>query len=123
MIISHKVPIAHHFVYYIGLLLINLIIMHVIGFLTLDSFATFNSQVGGIIISILLPTVIIKFTPEMGRIERFLKFGLGNIIYIILVLIQVEIQHAITCFILPCLLFYLVLLYFPEFFSPGLKKA
>ena len=44
------------------LIALNMILMGIIGYLTLDSNANLNSRVGGVLVSILLPFSIVVFT-------------------------------------------------------------
>lgn len=65
------------------LVVINFAIVFILGFMTIDSAANFNSTIGGIIIGFLLGFFVIFFTPNLNRTERFLKYGLGTIIYLL----------------------------------------
>jgi transcriptional regulator with XRE-family HTH domain len=67
-------------------LLLNIILMFVIGFLTLDSEANLNSRIGAFLLSIFIPFYIVYITKSMNPIERVLKFGSGYILYIIMLL-------------------------------------
>jgi transcriptional regulator with XRE-family HTH domain len=67
-------------------LLLNMILMFVIGFLTLDSEANLNSRIGAFLLSIFIPFYIVYITKSMNPIERVLKFGSGYILYIIMLL-------------------------------------
>jgi transcriptional regulator with XRE-family HTH domain len=65
------------------LLTINITVISIIGFLTIDSEANFNSRFGAFILSFLIPIFIINLTKEMSNNERFLKFGLGYLLYLV----------------------------------------
>lgn len=65
------------------LIVINFAIVFILGYLTVDSGANFNSTIGGIIIGFLLGFFIIFFTPNLSRTERFLKFGLETVLYLL----------------------------------------
>jgi len=67
-------------------LLLNMILMFVIGFLTLDSEANLNSRIGAFLLSVFIPFYIVYITKSMNPIERVLKFGSGYISYIIMLL-------------------------------------
>ena len=69
------------------LVLLNLLLMSVIGFLTLDSNANLNSQTGAFLLSFFIPFFIVLLTQKMNAFERLLKFGTGYLAYIILLLI------------------------------------
>lgn len=68
------------------LILLNLLLMCVFGFLTLDSNANINSRIGALLLSFLIPFFIVLLTKKMNSLERMLKFGTGLIVYIILLL-------------------------------------
>lgn len=71
----------------IFLVLFNLLLMSIVGFLTLDSNANLNSRIGALLLSLFIPLLIVIFTQKMNSLERMLKFGLGYLMYIILLLI------------------------------------
>ncbi len=71
------------------LILLNLLLMSIIGFLTLDSNANANSRIGAFLLSFLIPFFIVLLTQKMNPFKRVLKFGSGFLIYIVmLILIQ-----------------------------------
>ena len=61
------------------LISVNLILMGIIGFLTVDSNSNLNSVVGGYLTSLFIPFFIVAVTKRMNGIERLLKFGSGYI--------------------------------------------
>lgn len=65
------------------LILLNLLLILIIGFMTLDSNANLNSRIGAILLSFLIPFFIVLFTQKMNGLERMLKFGTGFIFYIV----------------------------------------
>lgn len=67
------------------LALLNLLLMLIIGYLTLDSEANRNSRIGAFLLSFLIPFFIVHLTTKMKGIERILKFGVGYIAYIVMV--------------------------------------
>jgi transcriptional regulator with XRE-family HTH domain len=69
------------------LILLNLLLMAIIGFLTLDSNANMNSRIGAFLLSLLIPFFIVLLTQKMNALERVFKFGTGFLVYIILVMI------------------------------------
>lgn len=68
------------------LMLLNLFLMAIIGFLTLDSNANLNSRIGGLLLSFFIPFFIVLLTQRMNPIERVLKFGIGYLAYIIMLI-------------------------------------
>jgi len=94
------------------LLALNLVLMGIIGFLTLDSNANINSVFGGYLLSIFLPFFIVVMTKRMSGMERMLKFGFGYIAYFLLVLITHGFPTGFITGLFPCLLISLSVLYF-----------
>ncbi len=93
------------------LIVLNLLLMLVIGFMTLDSEANLNSRIGAFLLSILIPQFIVSRTKEMSGLERMIKFGHGFIAYVIFVLIVAGVRDAIFSGLVPCLLISIGLLY------------
>ena len=96
----------------IFLILLNLVLMSIIGYLTLDSEANLNSRIGAYLLSFFIPFFIVYNTQKMTEIERMLKFGIGFIAYIILSLFTVKIPTALLTGLLPCLIISLGVLYY-----------
>ena len=94
------------------LVLLNMILMGIIGFLTFDSNSNMNSKFGGVLLSIFLPFFIVVFTKKMSGIERMLKFGFGYFAYFILVLSKFGFPKGFVSGLFPCLLMSLSVLYF-----------
>jgi len=66
------------------LVVLNIVLMMIIGYLTLDSEANINSRIGAYLLSFFIPVFIVLKTRNMNGLERMLKFGFGFIFYIIL---------------------------------------
>lgn len=94
------------------LIALNMILMGIIGFLTLDSNANMNSVFGGFLLSVFLPFFIVVMTKKMSGMERMFKFGFGYIIYFVLVMISFGFPHGFLTGLFPCLLISLSILYF-----------
>lgn len=94
------------------IIIFNLILMGVIGFLTLDTNANANSLFAGVLLSILIPLFIVNFTKRMKRTERFLKFGIGYIGYLISSIFILGLPIGIKTGLIPCLIISLFFLYF-----------
>jgi transcriptional regulator with XRE-family HTH domain len=101
------------------LLVLNLALMSVIGFLTLDSNANLNSRLGALLLSIFIPFSIVYLSPKMRGLERLLKFGTGFIIYPILTIVLHGFPIAFTSSLLPFSLVFISVL----FFGNEVKKA
>jgi len=95
-----------------GLVLVNLILMGILGFLTLDSNANINSLFGAVLLSILIPLFIVQFTSKISNIQRMLKFGTGYFLYIILIIGLHGLPIGFTTGLIPCALISLFFLYF-----------
>ena len=100
----------------IFLIILNLSLMFIIGYLTLDSEANFNSRIGALLLSFFLPMFIVFKTKNMGAIERMLKFGVGFIAYIILSLIMVGLPQSFVTGLIPCLVIGLATLFYGKVF-------
>ena len=94
------------------LILVNSILMTIIGFLTLDENANWNSLVGGFLLSIFLPFFIVVFTKKMTGIERSFKFGFGYMAGFVLVMVNHGFQIGFKTGIFYCLLASLTVFYF-----------
>lgn len=94
------------------LIVLNMVLMGIIGFLTLDSNANMNSVFGGYLVSIFLPFFIVVMSRKMNGIERMLKFGFGYIIYFLLVIVIHGFPTGFVTGLFPCLLISLSILYF-----------
>jgi hypothetical protein len=96
------------------LALLNLSVITVIGYLTLDSEANLNSRLGGILASFFIPYFIVTKTRQMNGLERMLKFGAGFVLYIISSLVMVGFPMAFQFCLLPCLVIGLATLYYGD---------
>lgn len=98
------------------IVLLNLILMFIIGYLTLDSEANFNSRIGAFLLSFFVPIFIVFSTPLMNKKERVLKFGLGYFSYILMLLsiqgIKQGFQIGIKTGLIFCLLIAIGVLYY-----------
>lgn len=94
------------------LVVLNMILMGIIGFLTLDIYATVSSRFGGILLSIFLPYAIVTFSKNMSGMERMLKFGFGYMAYFVIVLIMLGFPKGFSTLLFPCLFISLTVLYF-----------
>ncbi len=104
------------------LLTLNLILMGIIGFLTLDSNANINSRFGGYLLSFFLPFFIFTQTKKMRGMDRMLKFGFGYIVYFILVMVIYGFPTGFVTGLFPCLLISLSVLYFGNEFIKDREK-
>jgi len=94
------------------LLILNLVLMGIIGYLTLDSEATLNSRFGAFLLSFFIPIFIVFLTPQMSNQLRLIKFGSGFFLYIILVISMHGFPVGFITGLIPCTLIALSILYF-----------
>lgn len=94
------------------LVILNLVIISVYGYVTMDSNANMNSRFGGVLLSILLPYFIISKTQSMSGLERVLKFGIGHFYYFILVIVNVGFPRGFATALFPCLGISLAVLFY-----------
>jgi transcriptional regulator with XRE-family HTH domain len=94
------------------LIVFNIVLISIIGYLTLDSEANLNSRVGAFLLSFFIPIFIAFKTQKMSEIERLLKFGTGVITYMIISFIILRYQVAIMTGLIPCLIIAMGTLYF-----------
>jgi transcriptional regulator with XRE-family HTH domain len=104
--------IINIFINSIFLIVLNIILMSIIGYLTLDSEANMNSRIGAFLLSFFIPFFIVYKTPHMNGIERMLKFGTGLIAYIIIALLSIKFPATIGTGLIPCLLIALGVLFY-----------
>lgn len=112
MELSQRTIIGTTIVTVASYIILNLVIMSIFGFLTIDSWANINSRVGAFILSFFLPFFIVYKTQDMSGLERLLKFGSGLLIYIIVFSIISGFPHAFTSGLLPSVTIALGMLYY-----------
>ncbi|MDF1696460.1 MAG: helix-turn-helix transcriptional regulator [Saprospiraceae bacterium] len=96
------------------LVVFNLSLMGITGFLTLDINANFNSRVGAVVLSIFLPLTMVWFTLNMTGLERLIKFGMGYMVYFLLVLSLHGFGIGFISMLFPCLFISISILYFGD---------
>lgn len=64
-----------------SVLFINLLLITLIGFLTLDSFATDMTRFAAVMLSLTGGYAIVKRTPELDGATRLLRYGAGLSLY------------------------------------------
>lgn len=91
---------------------LNLAMMTVFGYLTLDTDANLNSRIGAILLSIFIPLLIVAKTQQMDRVKRLFHFGTGFLIYIILAVVLLGFPEAFVTGLIPSLTIALAVLYY-----------
>jgi hypothetical protein len=112
MELSQRNSIGTAIVSVITFIILNLVILTIFGFLTIDSWANINSRVGAFILSFFLPFFIVYKTQEMSGLERLLKFGTGLMIYMISLSILAGFPHAFTSGLIPSITIALGMFYY-----------
>ncbi|PJX25137.1 hypothetical protein CAP47_02220 [Psychroflexus sp. S27] len=101
---------------YFFLIVINMILMGIFGYLTLDSNANPNSVFAAFLLSFLIHFFIVIFTKKMNGFERLLKFGSGYLVYFIIVILSFGFPKGFVSGLFPCLLIGLAILNFGHHF-------
>ena len=86
------------------LLVINVVIISILGYMPIDISVNTNSRIGGLLLSILVPLFIVFFTQNMDSLERVAKFGFGLVLYLIASAIITGIPQTFTSGLMPCLI-------------------
>jgi len=94
------------------LIVFNITLMSVFGYLTLDSYAIINSRIGALLLSFFVPFFIVLKTINMRNTERLLKFGTGFIVYFILILFSIGIPRGFVSTLIPCIFLNLAVLFY-----------
>ena len=98
------------------LLVLNLVLISITGFLTLDSESNLNSRIGAIFLSFFIPFFIFYKTQKTSGINRMLKFGCGYMFYIVLGTFRIGMPNLFVSGLFPCLLISLATLYYGNCF-------
>ncbi|MFK8101695.1 MAG: hypothetical protein AB8G15_04200 [Saprospiraceae bacterium] len=114
MEITKQKSLANQITNGIFLIILNIIVISILGFMTLDSEANINSRMGGFLLSFFIPFFIVYQTKNMNGIERMLKFGFGIILYFIASIIILGLPHSFTTGLIPCLVISLGVLFYGE---------
>lgn len=77
--INERIGIGDKIVHWLFLIILNMMLVFIISFLTMDSFANFNSRFASFLLSVFIPFFIVFLTKRMSGMERMLKFGFGMI--------------------------------------------
>lgn len=96
------------------LIVFNLALMTIFGYLTIDSWANINSRAGALLLAFFLPMAIVYKTRAMPALERLIKFGLGFVAYMITFVIIAGFPQAIMSGLIPSLTLALAVLYYGE---------
>lgn len=112
MELSQRTSIGTTIVSVVSFIILNLVIVSIFGFLTIDSWANINSRIGAFLLSFFLPFFIVYQTKEMPGLERLLKFGSGLILYVVALSIIAGFPQAFTSGLVPSVTISLGMLYY-----------
>lgn len=101
-------------IHYFFLIVLNIAMIAVIGFMTLDSAANINTRFAGLLLSFFIPIFIVVKTKNMTGAERILKFGSGFFIYLVMSILIVGIPKTFVSGLSVCLPICLLTLYFGD---------
>jgi len=105
------------------LVVLNLLLMAVFGFLTLDSEAGTNSRIGAILLSFFLPLFIVWKTPEVSGVQRFFQFGTGFLVYFLAVWWVHDFATGLTTGLFICFGIALSVLFYGDRLVPGAVRG
>lgn len=101
------------------LILLNIVLMMLFGYSTLDTGSNLNSKICAFLLSFLIPFFIVYKTQKMNNIERLLKFGSGFIFYILTAFFMrgflTGLQVGLFSGLFPCLIIALSVLYYDNY--------
>ncbi|PIF31111.1 transcriptional regulator with XRE-family HTH domain [Flavobacterium sp. 9] len=102
------------------LILLNILLVGVIGYLTLPLEANINSKVGAVLLSFFIPFFIVHFTQKMRVTERILKFGIGWVVFLAnLISVQgfyLGLNTGFRTWIFSCILIFIGVLFYGNIF-------
>lgn len=96
------------------LIILNIAIMSIFGYLTLDSRANLNSKCAGVLLSFFMPAFIVWYTPHLSGLMRLLKFGFGMIVYFFATLFIVGFAEGWISMLFVCIPVFLAVLFYGE---------
>lgn len=96
------------------LIVLNLSLMSIFSYLTLDSAANLNSRIGALLLSFFLPAFIVFKTQNISGLKRMLRFGFGFMVHIILSITIIGFPLGFTTCLIPCLVLGLGVLFYGD---------
>lgn len=111
---TRKSALVQTFVNALFLIVLNFIIISIFGYLTIDSNSTINSKIGAVLLSFFISIFIVFKTPHFNKIERLLKFGIGLLVYTIIIFSKISFPALVMTGLLPSLIIVLGTLFYGE---------
>lgn len=94
------------------LILLNIVFVLITAYLTIGSPHNPSSLFAAYLISFLLPMFLVFLTPHTTGSSRFLKFGVGYLVYAILLWIKTGLPIAFLSGLIPCSIISISVIYF-----------
>lgn len=110
------------FIDFVSFAILNIILISIIGYFTIDSGANFNSRLAGLLLSFFIPIFLVFVSKKMDTVERLLKFGSGYIFYLVFGLVTAGFIQMYISMLIPCLLISLGTLYHGDKILKGFDK-
>jgi transcriptional regulator with XRE-family HTH domain len=107
-----KVNIGALLINILFLAILNLVLISIFGYLTIGGKDSASSAFGAVLLSFFLSFFLVWLTPNMNGQERFYKFGLGHIFFLILVFFNQGFSIGVTSMLFPSLVISLAIFYF-----------
>lgn len=96
------------------LIILNLVLVAIFNYLTIDSFATDHSRIAAFVLSFFIPFFIVYKTRKIPGLERFIKYGFGFMADIIMMLVIAGFPQGFLSGLIPCLVIALAVLYYGQ---------
>jgi len=116
---SRKTALVQTFINALFLIVLNFAIISVFGYLTIDSNSTNNSKIGALLLSFFISIFIVVKTPHFNKIERLLKFGIGLLVYTLLIFSKISFPALVMTGLFPSL----IIVFATLFYGEGLLKS
>ena len=112
----NQTGIADKVVNALFLIILNAVLVFIISYLTMDSFANFVSRFASLLLSVFMPFFIVFLTKRMSGMERMLKFGFGFILSFVHVMILHGFPTGWITGLFASMMIFLTVLYFGKEF-------
>jgi len=107
--------LAHKLVNFTFLILLNITIATIVGYLTIYDSANLYSRIGAFFLCVLLPYFIVSLTRNSSSLIRLIKFGTGFILLVTFSLFQIKMATSISSGAIPFSLIGLSILFYGDY--------
>ncbi len=97
---------------FLFLALLNLLYVLILGFMTMDSNANWNSRLGALFLSFFISIFFAYQTPNVSGLKRMFMFGSGLYVYLILAMFQPGLRVFIPTLLWGCIIVAEVVLFY-----------